>query len=112
MRASPDSAARQRRHAAVFAALSDATRLSLVSELAGGRARSITQLTAGTRLTRQAITKHLQVLAAAGLVRASRAGRESRFELDPLPLAELRAYLERVSEQWDHALARLKAFVE
>jgi DNA-binding transcriptional ArsR family regulator len=104
--------ARRRQHALVFAALSDETRLSLVSALAGGRPRSITQLTDGSRLTRQAITKHLHVLAGAGLVRCSRRGRESRFELDPQPLQELRAYLERVSEQWDQALARLKVFVE
>jgi DNA-binding transcriptional ArsR family regulator len=96
----------------MFAALSDETRLSLVAELAAGRTRSITELTAGTRLTRQAITKHLRVLEGVGLVRSTRSGRESLFELDPVPLAELRAYLERVSEQWDQALARLKAFVE
>ena len=96
----------------MFAALSDETRLSLVAALASGRTRSITELTAGSRLTRQAITKHLRVLEGVGLVRSNRFGRESLFELDPAPLAELRAYLERVSEQWDQALARLKAFVE
>ena len=111
-RSNLEHAARRRQHAVVFSALSDETRLSLVSALAGGRPRSITQLTDGSRLTRQAITKHLRVLEGAGLVRSSRRGRESRFELDPQPLAELRAYLERVSEQWDQALARLKAFVE
>jgi DNA-binding transcriptional ArsR family regulator len=104
--------ARRRQHAVVFAALSDETRLSLVTALAGGRPRSITQLTDGSRLTRQAITKHLHVLEGAGLVRSTRRGRESRFELAPQPLQELRAYLERVSEQWDQALARLKVFVE
>jgi DNA-binding transcriptional ArsR family regulator len=103
-RSNLEHAARRRQHAAVFAALSDETRLSLVTALAGGRARSIA--------TRQAITKHLRVLEGAGLVRSSRRGRESRFELDPQPLAELRAYLERVSEQWDQALSRLKTFVE
>lgn len=111
-RSNLEHAARRRQHAVVFAALSDETRLSLVTALAGGRPRSITQLTDGSRLTRQAITKHLRVLEGAGLVRSSRRGRESRFELDPQPLAELRAYLERVSEQWDQALARLKALVE
>jgi len=111
-RSNPEPAARRRQHAAVFAALSDETRLSLVTTLAGGRARSIAQLTDGSRLTRQAITKHLRVLEGAGLVRSSRLGRESRFERDPQPLQELRAYLERVSEQWEQALARLRAFVE
>jgi len=112
LRATPEEAARRRQHAAMFGALSDETRLSLVAALAAGRTRSITELTTGTRLTRQAITKHLRVLEGVGLVRSTRSGRESLFELEPAPLAELRAYLERVSEQWDQALARLKAFVE
>ena len=105
-------AARRRHHAAVFAALGDETRLALVSTLSGGEPRSITQLTGGARITRQAITKHLRVLESAGLVHSARAGRESRFQLDPAPLNELRDYLERVSEQWDQVLARLKTFVE
>ncbi|HET7757982.1 MAG TPA: metalloregulator ArsR/SmtB family transcription factor [Steroidobacteraceae bacterium] len=112
-RAGPDgSAARRRQHAAVFAALGDETRLALVAALSGGAARSISQLTSTSRVTRQAITKHLRVLEGAGIVRCARSGRESRFELDPAPIAELRAYLGRVSEQWDQALARLRALVE
>ena len=106
------SAARRRHHAAVFAALGDETRLALVSTLSGGEPRSITQLTAGARITRQAITKHLRVLEGAGIVHRMRAGRESRFELDPAPLNELKEYLGRVSAQWDQVLARLKTFVE
>ncbi len=98
--------------APVFAALGDETRLALVTRLADGRAQSISQLTAGTRLTRQAVTKHLRVLESAGVVRCARLGRESRFELDPQPIVELREYLDLVSRQWDDALARLKAFVE
>ena len=109
---SETSAAKRRHHATVCAALGDETRLSLIAALAAGEPCSIAQLTGGTRVTRQAITKHLRVLEGVGLVRSNRFGRESLFELDPAPLAELRAYLERVSEQWDQALARLKAFVE
>lgn len=101
-----------REHAPVFAALGDPTRLVLVARLAQGDAHSITHLTEGTRLTRQAVTKHLRVLEGAHLVRRTRAGRESRFELDPAPLREARDYMDRVSAQWDGALARLKAFVE
>jgi DNA-binding transcriptional ArsR family regulator len=96
----------------VFAALGDETRLSLVARLADGRPHSISQLTSGTRLTRQAVTKHLRVLENVGVVRCARLGRESRFELDPQPIMELREYLDLVSRQWDDALARLKAFVE
>jgi DNA-binding transcriptional ArsR family regulator len=99
-------------HAPVFAALGDQTRLALLASLADGRARSIAQLSQGSRLTRQAITKHLRVLESAGVVRSRRAGRESRFELDPRPIHDLRKYLDRVSQQWDQALSRLKAFVE
>jgi DNA-binding transcriptional ArsR family regulator len=99
-------------HAPVFAALGDETRLALVAKLAGGEPCSITQLTEGSKLTRQAITKHLRVLEGAGIVHSLRTGRESRFQLDPEPISEARQYLDLVSEQWDQALSRLKSFVE
>jgi DNA-binding transcriptional ArsR family regulator len=105
-------ALRRRQHAAAFAALGDETRLSLVSELAGGAPRSIAQLTDGARMSRQAISKHLRVLEHAGIVRSSRSGRENLFEFNPAPVQELRSYLERVSAQWDQVLGRLKSFVE
>jgi DNA-binding transcriptional ArsR family regulator len=111
-RSNLEHSARRRQHAAVFAALSDETRLSLVSALAGGRPRSITQLTDGSRLTRQAITKHLRVLEGVGLVHCVRSGRESRFELDPAPMNEVKEYLTRVSVHWDQVLSRLKTLVE
>ena len=96
----------------VFAALGDETRLQLVAKLCNGQTRSISQLTEGSRLTRQAITKHLRVLEDAGLVRNIREGRESRFAFDPQPISGAKEYLEQISLQWDEALARLKAFVE
>jgi DNA-binding transcriptional ArsR family regulator len=99
-------------HALVFAALGDATRLLLVRKLCEGRAYSISQLTEGSKLTRQAVTKHLRVLEGVGVVRCARAGRESLFELDTGPIEEMRQYLDSVSRQWDEALGRLKAFVE
>jgi DNA-binding transcriptional ArsR family regulator len=99
-------------HALVFAAMGDETRLRLIARLARGRPESIAHLTRGSRLTRQAITKHLRVLERAGLVRCVRAGRESHFELDPRPLREMEEYLSFVSREWDRALERLKAFVE
>lgn len=106
MRAKRASAAR------VFAALGDGTRLSLVTKLSRGHPRSIAQLTLGSRLTRQAITKHLRVLENAGIVHSVRAGRESLFEFDPEPIEEIKGYIGRVSAQWDQTLSRLKAFVE
>jgi DNA-binding transcriptional ArsR family regulator len=98
--------------AAVFAALGDETRLSVLARLARGEPQSISCLTAGTRLTRQAVTKHLRVLEGAGVVSSVRVGRESRFALEPKPLDEVRDYLALVSRQWDAALMRLKALVE
>ena len=98
--------------ATVFAALGDQTRLSLVAKLSAGQPRSITQLTVGSRLTRQAVTKHLRVLEHAGIVHGMRNGRETQFALDAMPFADLREYLEFVSNQWDQALTRLKDFVE
>jgi len=99
-------------HAVVFAALGDETRLSLVAKLSGGEPRSIAQLTEGSKLTRQAITKHLRVLESVALVHSFRSGRENLFEFDPQPIEGARKYLDLVSEQWDQTLARLKSFVE
>lgn len=99
-------------YASIFAALGDETRLSVLARLAGGAPHSITALTAGTKLTRQAVTKHLKVLEDVGVVRASKVGRESQFALEPKAIDDARAYLEHVSRQWDDALARLKVFVE
>ena len=104
--------ARGRVHAPVFAALGDETRLALVAKLSGGQPYSISQLTKGSKLTRQAITKHLRVLANVGIVHSVHAGRESLFEFDPTRIKEMREYLDFVSEQWDQALIRLKSFIE
>jgi DNA-binding transcriptional ArsR family regulator len=98
--------------ASVFAALGDETRLAVLTKLCEGVPQSISRLTAGTNLSRQAVTKHLRVLANAGVVRNVRVGRESLFELEPRPIAELRNYLDQVAKQWDDALARLKSHVE
>jgi DNA-binding transcriptional ArsR family regulator len=73
---------------------------------------SITRLTDGAGVTRQAITKHLHVLAEAGVVRSLRHGRESIWELEPQQLEEARRCLELISQQWDDSLGRLKLLVE
>lgn len=108
----PSAASALRSRASVFAALGDETRLGLLAKLTNGEPLSIARLTEGTRLTRQAVTKHLRVLEDAGVVHAEKAGRESLFTLDPRPIVSAHAYLEHVSRQWDGALARLKALVE
>jgi DNA-binding transcriptional ArsR family regulator len=111
-RSQPERHAPLTDHAAVFAALGDATRLSLIGRLADGPPQSISRLAEGSALTRQAITKHLRVLEGAGVVRSIRAGRENLFVFRPEPIREIRSYLDRVSAHWDDALGRLKAFVE
>src|ERR1700759_5577329 len=90
--------------AAIFAALGDETRLTLLSRLSRGPRFSISHLTAGSTLTRQAITKHLRILEDAGLVRGIRKGRESLFAIEPKSLEEARRALDRISQQWDDAL--------
>jgi len=106
------SAAASRRTAPVFAALGDETRLYLVSSLSAGGPMSIVALTVGSGVTRQAVTKHLQVLLHAGVVRLQRFGRETRWELDREPLDAARESLDQIAAQWDLALGRLKTFVE
>jgi len=98
--------------APMFAALGDEMRLRLIAVLCVGGAMSITQLTAGTDITRQAVTKHLNVLAAAGLVRDVKVGRERLWEFEPAQLDEARRTLEMIGRQWDEALERLRAAVE
>ena len=102
----------ERDTASLFAALGDRTRLSLLTKLSDGQTRSIARLSAGTDLTRQAVTKHLRVLEEAGLVISSKVGRESQFAFRPEPIDDIRAYLDSVSRQWGDALSRLQAFVE
>src|SRR5947209_4264353 len=98
--------------AVVFAALGDRTRLRLVFRLTSGGPLSITRLTAGSRVSRQAITKHLRVMEQAGLARSRRRGRERVWQLSPQRLEDARRYLDQISRQWDAALGRLRAFVE
>jgi len=105
-------AAALRGNAPVFAALGDDTRLGIVTRLCRSGPASIAGLTEGSGVTRQAVAKHLRILEGAGLVRASRAGRESSWQLLPGGLDEARASLDLISRQWDAALERLRAFVE
>lgn len=96
----------------VFAALGDRTRLSLMEKLSDGRPRSIARLSEDITLTRQAVRKHLDVLEGAGLVKSTRKGRESRYELRPESIDGIAEYLEGVRRHWADALERLRAHVE
>ncbi len=95
----------------LFAALGDATRLRLLGRLAGGPL-SITRLSEGTGVTRQAITRHLHALGDVGLVRHARRGRERVWDLNRKRLERAKRYLDQIAAQWDDAAERLKAFVE
>jgi DNA-binding transcriptional ArsR family regulator len=98
--------------ASVLAALGDESRLAIVRRLSRGGPLSITQLTEGSDISRQAVTKHLNTLHAAGLTRSERCGRERIWRLVPKRLTEVLHYLDRISLQWDDALKRLRSAVE
>ena len=98
--------------APLFAALGDATRLQVVARLARGGPMSITQLTEGSDVTRQAVTKHLTVLSEAGLVIDFRRGRERVWELRKRRIEEAQKILDQISQRWDDALERLKTMLE
>jgi DNA-binding transcriptional ArsR family regulator len=97
--------------AQLFAALGDETRQRLLARLMEGPL-SITSLTEGSGITRQAVTKHLRVLADAGFVRSDRQGRESVWTIEANALADARRYLDQISARWDSALTRLQNLVE
>ena len=98
--------------APAFAALGDPNRLRIVSRLCDDGPQSIAGLTAGSDVTRQAITKHLQTMQDAGLVRSARVGRQVVWELEPRRVAQVRAHLEQIAKDWERALARLQTLVE
>jgi len=92
----------------VFSALSDPSRRRLIESLAARESASLTELAAQLPVTRQAVSKHLAALGAAGLVESSRAGRETRYSLTPQPLGDALAWIERIGGQWDERFARLR----
>jgi DNA-binding transcriptional ArsR family regulator len=100
------------RAAPLFAALGDATRLRLLARLGRAGPQSITQLAAGMPVTRQAVTKHLRALEAAGLARGRRRGRERVWVMEPARIGEAQRYLDMISAQWDAAIERLRDLVE
>ena len=104
--------AKPKAKARVFAALGDKTRLALVARLCSGEPASISQLSGDSKLSRQAITKHLGVLERAGIVSSDYYGRERLFRFEPEPLQELQQYLASVSKQWEQTAAKLKSHVE
>ncbi len=98
--------------APLFAALGDSTRLALLARLSRDGPLSIAMLAEDAAISRQGVTKHLQVLEEAGLAVSRREGRERIFELRPGQLAAAYRYLDQIGRQWDAALERLRAHVE
>src|SRR5471030_654414 len=98
--------------ALLFAALGDPTRLTLLQRLSDGGPASISVLAETFAITRQGVTKHLQVLATAGVIDGSRQGREQVWTINPKRLADGRRHLDVISREWDDALARFKSLVE
>lgn len=96
----------------LFAALGDAIRLRLVVRLCEEGSASISKLTTGTGVTRQAVSKHLRVMQNSGLARSTRRGRQRIWQLSQQRLQDALRHLNLISKQWDAALARLQKFVE
>ncbi|HEX8581600.1 MAG TPA: metalloregulator ArsR/SmtB family transcription factor [Acidimicrobiales bacterium] len=98
----------EERAGAVFSALADPTRRSVMRRVAERGSATATELAAELPITRQAVAKHLGALEDAGLVEATRSGRETRFTLTPDPLHDAMAWLAEVGAAWDRRLARLR----
>ncbi|WP_109487330.1 ArsR/SmtB family transcription factor [Occallatibacter savannae] len=101
--------AKPKAKARVFAALGDKTRLALIAQLCSGESASISKLAEESKITRQAITKHLGILERAGIVSSTQSGRERLFSFDPEPFQDLQQYLASVSKQAEQAAARRKS---
>lgn len=98
--------------AVLFAALGDETRLSLLERLSRGGPASISTLAERFDVSRQGVTKHLHVLASAGVIEGRREGRERVWAINPAAFEEARRRLDVIARGWDVALTRLKAHVE
>lgn len=109
---SPNSAQDFERVAPLFAALSDSTRLQLVSQLSSEGPQSISTLAEDSPISRQAVTKHLKELEKSGIAESRRDGRKRIFELQPDELDIIHRHLNQISQQWDKTLERLEAYIE
>lgn len=98
--------------ASVFAAIADPTRRGILETLRASGPLSLSQIAAPLAMTRQAVTKHLDTLRRAGLIRQRRAGRERLHELRAEPLQEIETWLLPYSKAWDERLERLKQHLE
>jgi DNA-binding transcriptional ArsR family regulator len=95
-----------------FHAVADPTRREILERLRTSGTLSVSEIANDLPITRQAVTKHLDALAAVGLVRIRRVGRERLHELDQEPLRELHQWLAPYTAEWDRRLDRLKKHLE
>ncbi|PUA38397.1 transcriptional regulator [Paenibacillus elgii] len=95
----------------VFQAIADPTRRQLLSML-GERELPVTVISGHFPMSRTAVSKHLRILADAGLVKERKIGRETRYRLEPEPLLELKRWLAYYERYWDNKLLALQRFVE
>ncbi len=96
----------------VFAALADDNRRRIVESLADSDVATATGLAGALGISRQATAKHLEILAHAGLVTASKQGRERIYRFTPFPLGDVQAWISGVEGEWTGRLSRLAAQLE
>ena len=97
----------------VFAALADPTRRAILAALASGGPATATDLASHLPITRQAIAKHLTLLAGAGLVRPEPGERRRvRYRLRPAPMRVAQQFLAALARDWDGALGALRAHLD
>lgn len=95
----------------VFQAIADPTRRKLL-QLLDDTELPVGAISGHFPMSRTAVSKHLRILADAGLVKERKVGRETRYRLDPDPLLELKRWLSYYERYWDNKLAALKLLVE
>ena len=91
----------------VFGALADDTRRTVFMRVATSGRATASELARDLPVTRQAVAKHLSLLASAGLVESERVGRETRFHARGEPLSDAIEWMTTVGAHWDERLARL-----
>ena len=96
----------------VFGAVSDPTRRAILKRLHTEGPLSVTQISQPLAMSRQAVTKHLDLLESAGLIRSEARGRERIHRLSARPLEAIDTWLEPFAEFWDDRLARLRRHLE
>lgn len=96
----------------VFNALADTTRRTIIDRLTTQGAHTATQLSKDMKITRQGVTKHINILIDAGLIATNKQGREVYYDVTPKPLARATQWITNIEAEWDKRLAALQNLVE